>query len=288
MPNNSGQTAFATATMRAFEHYQSEDRRLFDDPVVVALLNKPSRFVLRSAIFRKILLMMYSGVAPGVYGLQICRTRYIDETLKAALSDGIGQVVILGAGLDTRAYRIPGIDRLLVIEADLPNIQKIKKQRIQQWLGHLPDHVRYVPADFNVQPLADALSAGGLDLAKPVLFILEGLTQYISHKAIDLIFDFISRTAPGSRVVFTYVPKRVIDKTSSTAGASTLTMFMEANNSPWVFGIDPSDTAEFVKPYHLELIEDVGESYFQSSYLAPIRRNLYISRTERIAYARVS
>ncbi len=248
MPNNSGQTAFAVATMRAFEHYQPEARRLFDDPVVLGLLNAPSRFMLQSAIIRKILQMMYNGVAPGVFGLQVCRTRYIDEALKTALSDGIGQVVTLGTGLDTRAYRIPGIDRLQVIEVDLLNIQRIKKQRILRHVGHLPGHVRYLPMDFNFQSLEDTLPEGGLDMAKPALFILEGLTQYISRDAIDRIFGFISKTASGSRVIFSYVPQRVIDKTSSTAGASTLTMFMGANNSPWVFGIDPSRIAGMPHP----------------------------------------
>jgi methyltransferase (TIGR00027 family) len=288
MPNNSGQTAFPVATMRAFEQYQPEDRRLFDDPVVAALLNAPSRLMIRSTIIRKALLLMYNGVAAGVYGLQICRTRYIDEILKTAMTDGIGQVVILGAGLDTRPYRIPGIDRLNIIEVDLPNIQRIKKHKIQQFLGSLPSHVRYVSMDFNVQSLEDVLPMDGLDLAKPVLFIWEGVTQYLSRDAINHVFDFISKTASGSRVVFTYVPQKVINKTSTVAGVNTLTLFMEANDSPWVFGIDPSRTAEFIKPFHLELIEDVGSSYFQSNYLKPVRRNLFVSGTERIAYARVS
>jgi methyltransferase (TIGR00027 family) len=191
-------------------------------------------------------------------------------------------------GLVTRPYRIPGIDRLNIIEVDLPNIQQIKKHRIQRFLGSFPSHVRYVSLDFNVQSLEDVLPMDGLDLAKPVLFIWEGVTQYISLDSINHVFDFISKTASGSRVVFTYVPQRVINKTSSAAGVSTLALFMEANNSPWVFGIDPSRTAEFIKPFHLELIEDVGGSYFQANYLKPAGRNLFVSGTERIAYAQVS
>jgi methyltransferase (TIGR00027 family) len=241
MPNNSGQTAFPVATMRAFEQYQPEDRRLFDDPVVAALLNTPFRWMIRSALIRNGLLMMCNGVAAGVYGLQICRTRYIDDILKTAMADGIGQAVILGAGFDTRPYRILGIDRLSILEVDLPNIQKIKKHRIQQCLGSLPSHVHYVSMDFNVQSLEDVLPADWLDPAKPVLFIWEGVTQYLSRDA-------------------TY----------------------------HVFGIEPSRAAEFLEPFHLELIEDVGSSSFQSNYLKPTGRNLFVSGTERIAYAQVS
>ena len=160
MPNHSGQTAFSVAMLRALEQHQPGDRRLFEDPVVGGLLNGASRLMIRSAFIRKALRLMYDGVAPGVYGLQACRTRYIDDVLAGALADGIGQVVILGAGLDTRPYRIPGIGEATVIEVDLPRVQEIKRSRIQRLLGSLPGHVRFLPMDFNTQALGGPGSGG--------------------------------------------------------------------------------------------------------------------------------
>ena len=77
------------------------------------------------------------AVARGIFGVQICRTRYIDDTVQAALAKGVGQLVILGAGLDTRPYRLPGMAAVKVFEVDLPAVQNDKKKKLAKYLGHL-------------------------------------------------------------------------------------------------------------------------------------------------------
>src|SRR5579871_5602119 len=98
-----GGTASGAAMCRLIEQYQPENIRLFDDPLVKDLLSAPIRTLLKSASLRT---YMIRAFLPGIYGAQVCRTRVIDEAVERAIEQGIGQVVILGAGLDTRAYRL--------------------------------------------------------------------------------------------------------------------------------------------------------------------------------------
>jgi methyltransferase (TIGR00027 family) len=130
-------------------------------------------------------------------------------------------VIILGAGFDARAHRIPGIERTRVFELDLPQPQQLKRARLEQALGASPPHVTYVPIDFDRQPLQEALAAAGYQARARTLTIWEGVTQYITAEAVDATFRAIARTAgPGSEVVFTYIHQGIIDGTARSRWTS--------------------------------------------------------------------
>ena len=123
-------TALGAATCRLIEQYQPEGTRLFDDPVVKVLVGSLIRFLMQFASMRNFTIKQTDAVGAGIYGAQICRTRYIDDAVQAALAKGIGQLVILGAGFDTRPYRLPGIERIKVFEVDLLAVQEDKKKKL--------------------------------------------------------------------------------------------------------------------------------------------------------------
>ena len=125
-------TALGAAICRLIEQYQPEKTRLFYDPVARELVGAPIRFLMRFASMRNYTKKQTDAAAIGIYGAQICRTRYIDDVVQAALSQGLRQLVILGAGFDTRPYRLPGIESVNVFEVDLPAIQNDKKEKIQK------------------------------------------------------------------------------------------------------------------------------------------------------------
>ncbi len=126
-----GNTALGAAVCRLLEQYQPKTTRLFDDPVVKDLVGSPLRVMMQFDAIRKLTIDQTDAVAQGLFGAQICRTRYIDDAVQAALAQGIGQLVILGAGLDTRAYRLPGVERVQVFEVDLPTVQTDKIKKLQ-------------------------------------------------------------------------------------------------------------------------------------------------------------
>jgi methyltransferase (TIGR00027 family) len=266
------------------EQYQPRETRLFDDPVVQDLVGTPIRVMMQFAGMRSFTVKRTDAVAQGIYGVQVCRTRYIDDAVQAALSQGIGQLVILGAGLDTRPYRLPGIERVQVFEVDLPAVQNDKKRKLQKHLGRLPEYVTFIPIDLDVQPLKSALAGTAFDPSRAAAFIWEGVTQYITEEAVRRTLSFAGESAPGSVLLFTYVLKSVIEHRSNIPDADRM-MEVVARDAPWIFGLEPCTIQAYLQPFRLALMADVGNVDYQEKYLKPVGRSLAVFEGERIAHA---
>ncbi len=279
-------TALGAAICRMIEQYQPEKIRLFDDPVAKELVGSTIKFLMQFNRIRNLTVRQTDGVAKGIYGVQVCRTRFIDDAVQTAISKGIQQVVILGAGYDTRPYRLPQMKTIEVFDFDLPAIQEDKKKKLQKYLGLLPRHVTFIPIDFDTQALEAVISGTAFNLRKPAIFVWEGVTQYISEESVRQTLAFLGKSARGSTVLFTYVLKSIIERRSTIPDANHM-MDVVAKQSPWIFGIEPSGIQDFLKPYHLALVADVGNSDYQEKYLKPIQRNLVVFEGERITQASV-
>lgn len=284
--NESYKTAYAAAYARLIEQYEPKETRLFDDLFVKNFFSNYLSSIMQFNTIRNLMIFMYNATSTGLFGLQVCRTKYIDEKLEEAIDNGVEQVVILGSGLDTRLYRIAN-NKIKGFEVDLPIMQDKKKIIMKKCLGELPSNVVFIPIDFNIQTLDEVLEIKELDFLKPIFFIWEGVTQYITKEAVKNTLKFISKASSGSEVVFTYVLASVVDGTANTIGAEALTTLFKAGGQTWHFGLNPSEIKNFIKQYNLELIEDVGSSYYQENYLKPIGRKLDVSLIERIAYAKI-
>lgn len=283
---NVGRTALGAAICRLIEQYQPETARLFNDQVVKELVGTPIRFLMHFSRVRDYTVKQTDAIMQGLYGAQVCRTRYIDDAVQAALSKGIGQLIILGSGLDTRPYRLPGVEQLNVFEVDLPMVQNDKKKKITNYLGRLPMNVKFVPIDFDTQSLKIVLSMTDFDSTKPAVFIWEGVTQYITEEAVCRTLSFVGASAAGSILVFTYVLKSIIERRSDIPGADRM-MNVVSKSAPWFFGLEPAEITTFLNQFHLALQADVGSTYYQEKYLKPIERELAVSEVERVALATV-
>jgi methyltransferase (TIGR00027 family) len=282
-----GRTALGTATCRLIEQYQPESRRLFTDPVAKEMVGAVIRFLMWFASMRNFTVKQTDASTPGIFGAQICRTRYIDDAVEQALAQGIVQVVILGAGLDTRPYRLRGMEGVRAFEVDLPAVQKDKMKKVQSFLGKLPERVSFIPIDFDTQILEEVFAGTAFDPSRPAVFVWEGVTQYISEEAVRQTLAFTGKSAPGSVIVFTYVLKSIIEGRSGIPGMEKLTEVVAKNNAPWIFGLEPEKMQEFLKPFRLRLMAEVGNTDYQEMYLKPMGRKLVVSEGERIVQARV-
>jgi methyltransferase (TIGR00027 family) len=203
----------------------------------------------------------------------VVRTRHIDAALEASLTRGVEQVVILGAGLDSRAYRMRDqYSTVRFFEVDSPATQQKKKERVEQLFGSLPSQVVYVPVDFETQSLEERLAEAGFSAEEPSFFVWEGVTMYLNAEAVDATLAFMAENSPaGSEIVFDYVYAGVIDGTygEPPAARSRRLKRMEASGEPWLFGIPQGRTAEFIEQRGLELVSDfpVGELF--ETYLGP-------------------
>ena len=122
-----------------------------------------------------------------------------------SLDEGLDQVVILGAGFDTRVYRIAGIEKTKVFEIDHLNTQAVKLQRLKKVINPLPDNVTFIPVDFNTQQLSERLQSSGYNEKGKTLFIWQGVTYFLTQEGVDNTLAFIANhSGAGSAVIFDY------------------------------------------------------------------------------------
>lgn len=275
-------TAVGVGMCRLAEQDQPDGLRLFEDPVVADLLG-PRAGPMQLAGMRALVVQQIEAAAPGTYGAVVCRTRYLDDAVSEALARRVRQVVVLGAGLDTRAYRLPGIDRARVFEVDLPATQEGKRRALVSRLGALPEHVKFLSVDLETPGFADALADAGLAVDEPAVVVAEGLTQYLTAGAVHHILGTVGAWCVGTELAMTYARADVVRAASGGARAMDL-----ARGGPaWVFGIDPAEVPGLVGAHGFAPVEDVGADEYHARYLRPLGRSLRISADERAFRARV-
>lgn len=283
-------TAEGVAAIRAAETFRPSGERLFTDPYAKHFLGPAYRIITelsRIAVLRDVLLSLYERRLSGALGSVLCRTCHIDDALRDALRDGAEQVVILGAGFDSRAYRIPEIQRARVFEVDHPDTQVRKRSRLSRRLQPLPSHVVFVPVDFDREKLSDALSAAGYRPDAKSFFIWEGVTGYLTAEAVDATLRFVASSAPGSRIVFTYIHQGLLDGSARFEGAASLVAFVRRAGEPFTFGLDPAQLRAYLAARGLDLVEDVGASEYQARYMTGQGPRAKVSAFTRAAIARV-
>jgi methyltransferase (TIGR00027 family) len=282
-------TSYGAAAIRAMENLLPEDKRLYEDPYSEKLLSlyyKIWLILMRSPKILNFLIKLREKSYPGVIGGLICRVRYIDDVLDDAIKEGVGAVVNLGAGMDTRGFRIPGIENIQYFELDFPEVMKAKRSYIEKNIGELPSNVSLVPIDFNSQDLGEELEKSGYDSSSKTLFIWEGVTQYISKEAVDNTLKYVAQASPGSRIVFTYILESFINGSKIPDGLNSLyKFFLKKKNPLWVCGFNPAEMSEYLSKYSLSIIEDVGHEEFLERYIRPKGRDLKVMEIERTVLA---
>ena len=286
------QTGVGVSWLKAAVMLYPKEKRLFEDPYSEKLLPPFYKFLIvlmRSPKIFDFFMKSKEKSSPGVMGWMFCRFRYIDDVLKNSITKKeIETVVNLGAGMDCRAYYIPGIESISYFEVDHPSVIKQKKAKMEKILGKLPDHVIYVPIDFEKQSLDTELKKAGYNLNSKTLFIWEGVTQYISKEANDSTLKYVAQSAPGSKIVFTYILKSFIEGKNIHDGIKVMYKYMRKKNNPlWVFGLDPTDIGGYLSKYSLSLIEDIGAEEMNERYMKLVDLGLSIFEIERMALAEI-
>lgn len=207
---HASRTAEHNALFRALESSRPRSTRLFEDPLARRFLTRPFAFVARLALlpgFRELLPWFIDRRWPGVRSSVVARTRLIDDAIADSLAGGARpeQLVILGAGFDSRAYRLPGLRDVTVFEVDRPDTLAAKRGLLERALAVPPDGVRFVSLDFERGSLESVMSAAGYREPARSFILWEGVTNYLTESAVDATLRWCSRASPGSVVLFTYV-----------------------------------------------------------------------------------
>ena len=262
--NQSSLTAMGIAISRAVESEKPEDERICYDPYARSFVT--SWFYQLTRFFIDIGYAERRG--PGVLGFLVARERYIDDTLKASLETGLQQVVILGAGFDSRAYRIEGLScRVKVFEVDHPATQQDKLERLQKIFGKTPEQVTYVPVDFNTQRLEERLPESGYRTDLKTLFIWQGVSMYLTPAGVDATLSFvIHSSAPGSGIIFDYVYQSVLDGAQKHGEVSGMRRYRFMTGEELTFGIPDGTIERFMKERGFSLVKDVNGDDLKQAY----------------------
>jgi methyltransferase (TIGR00027 family) len=290
--NRSSRTAERVALFRALETARHHDR-IFTDPFAARFLPGNYRLLARTAaipaVNRWVERYLDRHYPAGPRGSAVARTRLIDDLTLEALADGARQVVLLGAGYDSRAYRLPALARARVFEVDHPATQRAK-QRLLRGAVH-PDrraHVRMVPVDLTVDDLATGLRAAGFRALERTVVVWEGVTNYLTAAAVDTTIRQLAAIAGSdSRLIFTYVDRRALDGTGGFTGVDEWLASVCDVGEPWTFGFVPAELAGYLAERDLTLLLDLSAREAADRYLTPLGRHDRAASFYRIAAAEI-
>lgn len=198
----------------------------------------------------------------------LSRSRYAEECLDGAVTEGVKQYVILGAGMDTFAFRRPEmLESLEVFEVDHPSTQAVKLQRIGELGWKLPPRLHFVPQDFAAENLNTALARSDYDPAKRSFFSWLGVIMYLERSTVfDMFRTFADISAPGSMVVFDYFDLDAFDPEKAGKRVRKMQEIVRIAGEPMLTGFDPAALKEELAAAGLKLLEDLGPEEIEERY----------------------
>lgn len=239
-------TAIAAAVGRAM-HLRDARPKVFEDTLALDLAGDEG-----AAQMQQLLDEVPERALAG-YGLAFAfRARFVEDAVAAAVEDGMRQYVILGAGLDSFAYRrLDLLEHLRVFEVDNPATQTWKRRRLADLGVEVPKGLVFAPVDFEMQTLDEGLSAAGVDLGSPAIFSWIAVTQYLTREAVVRTLGAIALGPAGTRIVFSYlVPRRLITDDLEARGFDWTASRTAAAGEPFL---------SFFEPAEIEaILEDLG------------------------------
>jgi len=286
-------TAQLMAVQRGLESARPAQTRLFQDPLAGRFVSPAWRVALwgaRFAVVRRVIEAIYDLVGgPGPRASAIARTKLIDDLIGEA-SPSIEQLVILGAGYDTRAHRLDCLSDRVVYEIDHPNTQTLKRTVLASAKASAATAPRYVAVDFEHDELTAALIASGYQRTQRSMFLWEGVTQYLSSEAVDRTLSAIHRAARhGDTLVFTYVDECVVRGEHDRFPEAARWLHGTAKRGePWIFGFPPADLHDYLRTHGFCLVSDLSTRQAGERYFTPLGRPDRASDLYHVATATVT
>jgi methyltransferase (TIGR00027 family) len=252
-------TALSVALRRA-AHQIYDSPLVFDDPIAVGILGPAYAEQLRQTPLRP-----DRPFSTGLRAFLVARSRYAEDNLRRAVSRGVEQYVLLGAGLDTFAYRNP-FANLRVFEVDHPATQQWKRGLLQQNNIGVPESIAYTPVDFERQSLAEELASAGFDNEAPAFFAWLGVVPYLTLEAFRATLGFISGQRPGSGVTLDYGQPRSSLPLLEQMAHDSLASRVEKAGEPFQLFFTPPEIAAELSRFHD--VEDLGAAEINARYFS--------------------
>jgi len=262
--------------LRAAHLILDDDPKIFQDPLALKLSGVETEAALRAALNTLHADLAQRLTPDRAHALfrwmranSMMRQRYAEDELGKALERGATQYVILGAGLDSFAYRRPDLaDVLQVFEVDHPATQQWKRVRLRELNIALPSNLTFVPVDFEQQPLADGLHVGGHRPELPTFVSWLGVTPYLTEAAVFETLQYVASLVPGSEIVFEYwLPESLLDD-ENRRRLEVFKAFAAARGEPYLSLFEPTALAARVKALGFAEAWDFGPEEATARYFA--------------------
>ncbi len=287
MTNNASKTAETIAMVRMTESKKPENERICYDPYAIHFISQNVLdFAAKNPEKYRAFVARNESLVPGATNSLVARVRFFDDVVKSSINEGLEQLVIVGAGYDTRAYRIEGLHKTHVFEIDHPATQKIKINNIKKIFKSRPNHVTYIPLDLEIDDFGKKLLETEYDSSKETLFILEGLLMYISPETVDKILSFIVHSSvKGSSVLFDYIPSSVVDCTCELEAGQNWQKGVTAAGEPFKFGISEGSIESFLNQRGFKMIRNMTSEDYKKAYFQGMNENREVNKLLLFAYA---
>jgi methyltransferase (TIGR00027 family) len=276
-------TAQRVAMKRA-AHQLLDDPKVFDDPLALHMVGKEHASALRADPRQ----FEATALSPYLRAFVAARSRYAEDELALGVRRGVCQYVILGAGLDTFAYRNPHPHGLLhVFEVDHPTTQTWKRARLKEAGIPLPNDLTFAPVDFETQTLSERLVGAGYDSGKCTFFSWLGVTEYLTTEAVMTTLRFIASAPVGSGVVFDYVLSPSLLTPVQRSRFDAIAQRVASAGEPWQTFFDPGLLAMDLRAMGFGYSEDNGPEEINARYFDGRKDGLRVGSLSHIMKAQV-
>jgi methyltransferase (TIGR00027 family) len=256
--NCPSKTAMRVAMRRA-AHQVLDDPRVFDDPLAFKILGMPNETALHPS--------EQTPFGRGLRAFLAARSRYVEDELQIAVARGVRQYVILGAGLDTSAYRQPAAGaELHIFEVDHPATQAWKRTCLAEAAIPIPPMLTFSPVDFETQTLEAGLQQSGFDAQLSTFIAWLGVTQYLSAAAIQNTFQWAASLPSGSSIIFDYTLSPDLLNPTARQAFDQLAQRVARAGEPFDTFFDPAQLEDSLKKLGFDPIQDMGPEEMNTRY----------------------
>jgi methyltransferase (TIGR00027 family) len=264
--SGASRTADMTCGCRAISYMESNPLYKSDDWVAPRLLPRLMQFLVRIPITRRLLSRVLGP--QGIYEWVIARTKYIDDIFRQASARGFSQVLLFGAGFDSRAVRFQSeLKHSQVFELDAPTTQTVKIGQYRRRGIEVPSNQTFVPIDFEKESVSGKLKEAGFDRGKKTLVILEGVLQYLKPEAVYATLDTIkNHVGLGSWLVFDYAHASMLRAEGNLCEESRMMKGLNKFGESWQFGLDETEVEPMLYKYGFKLLDRKGPKELEEAY----------------------
>ncbi|WP_239311674.1 MULTISPECIES: SAM-dependent methyltransferase [unclassified Frankia] len=246
--------ALTAAAARAAHLLVDKDPTIFSDPLAAPLLGEHAAELISYHQLHGSHLVL-----AGARVTVLTRARFVEDCLTNAVRRGVGQYVILGAGLDSFAYRSTFGKRLRVFEVDHPLSQDWKRHALAKADIFIPDTVSFVPFDLRTGRLLEALEAASLDLGRPAFVSCLGVAMYLPIEVVDQTMALVGGLATGTEIVVEHMLPANLRDAAGQGYVDAVAPASASHGEPWLTFLSPDAMARILETHGFDVVEQVGQ-----------------------------